>query len=187
MQSKEKVQIFEEELGLIFDPAIKEFTRLCLIAAPDYIFYDAPSSSSGKYHSVDELGGNGCVIHTKRVFAVAYRLCRGLSCENNRDSVLSACIIHDLVKQGFKKTGHTQRNHPDLAAQLVDLVQNATFILSENIYSMVRNCVGYHYGMWSTGKWKKDISNYTKEEYCVYISDYLASKRELHDLSKVGV
>ena len=71
MTPGEKENIFKNELGLIFNPAIKEFTRLCLIAAPDYIFYDAPSSSSGKYHSVDELGGNGCVIHTKRVFAVA--------------------------------------------------------------------------------------------------------------------
>jgi len=185
MTPGEKENIFKNELGLIFNPAIKEFTRLCLIAAPDYIFYDAPSSSSGKYHSVDELGGNGCVIHTKRVFAVANELCRGIGCENNKDAVLSSCVIHDLVKQGFKKTGHTQRNHPDLAAQLVDKVQQATFILSEAVYSMIRNCVGHHYGIWSTGKWKKDLKDYTPEELCVYMSDYLASKKELHSLREI--
>jgi len=185
MTPGEKENIYKKELGLIFNLEIKEFTRLCLIAAPDYIFYDAPSSSSGKYHSVDELSGNGCVIHTKRVFYVANELCRGIGCENNKDAVLSSCIIHDLVKQGFKKTGHTQRNHPDLAAQLVDKVQEATFILSEAMHSMIKNCVGYHYGIWSTGKWKKDLNDYTPEELCVYVSDYLASKKELHNLKEI--
>jgi len=185
MTPEEKTDVFKNELELIFDSSIKEFTRLCLIAAPDYIFYDAPSSSSGKYHSVDELGGNGCVIHTKRVFTVAFYLCRGLGCESNKDAVLSACIIHDLVKQGFKKTGHTQKNHPDLGAQLVDQVQQSTFILSDVVYSTIKNCVGHHYGIWSTGKWKKNLNDYTPEELCVYMSDYLASKKELHCLKEI--
>jgi len=177
VSNEEKVNTFAEEINLIYDGSVREFTRLCIIAAPDYFFTDCPASSSGKYHPVQELGPDGTILHTKKVFTLAYELCRGLGCEHNRDLILSACIIHDLRKQGLIKSGHTTKNHPDLAAQLVDEVQRDTQILPDDWYEAIRNMVGYHYGLWSSGKWLKDISEYTLEELCVYISDYVASKR----------
>jgi len=176
---EEKVKVFEAELDLIFDSSIKEFTRLCLVAAPDYFYLDCPASSSGKYHPIDELGPSGTILHTKKVFTVAYDLCRGLGCEENRDSILSACIIHDLRKQGLTQSGHTTKNHPKLAADLVQEVQDATCILKDKDYNIIRNSVGYHYGPWSVGEWKKHISEYAPEELCVYLSDYIASKKTL--------
>jgi HD domain len=174
---EEKVATFAEELELIFDDSIKEFTRLCVIAAPDYFFTDCPASSTGKFHPISELGPDGTMLHTKKVFTVAYELCRGLGCEHNRDEILSAAIIHDLRKQGLTKSGHTTKNHPDLAAQLVEEVQRDTMLLYDESFEMIRNMVGYHYGLWSTGKWIKDLDKYTKEELCLYLSDYIASKR----------
>jgi HD superfamily phosphohydrolase YqeK len=174
-----KVSIFKDELDLIFDARIKAFTELCLMLAPDYFFTDCPASSSGKYHALDELSWDGTIIHTKRVVTVAYDLCRGLGCESNRDAIVAACIIHDLRKQGLKKSGHTQKNHPDLAAQLVDEVQRDTNILEPDVYEVIRNGVGYHYGLWSQIKWKKPLADYTKEELCVYLSDYIASKKTI--------
>jgi hypothetical protein len=174
---EEKSGTFEGELNLIFDDNIKEFTRLCIIAAPSYYFTDCPASSSGKYHPISELGADGTILHTKKVFTLAYELCRGLGCEHNRDEILSACIIHDLRKQGLTKSGHTTKNHPDLAAKLVDEVQRDTMLLDEKSHHLIRNMVGYHYGLWSINPWKKDLSKYTPEEMCVYISDYVASKR----------
>ncbi len=173
----EKVQIFSKELNLIFDYSVKEFTRLCLIAAPDYVFTDCPASSTGKYHPISELGSDGTILHIKKVFTVAYELCRGLSCEDVRDEILSACIIHDLRKQGMTKSGHTTKNHPDLAAKLVHEVQDATQILSDKSYRMIKNSVGFHYGPWSAVPWKKPLSDYKSEELCVYMSDYIASKK----------
>ena len=108
--AEEKVATFEKELELIFDSSVKEFTKLCLITAPDYVFLDCPASSTGKFHPLTELGPDGTILHTKKVFTVAYELCRGLTCEENRDEILASCIIHDLVKQGWKKSGHTQKN-----------------------------------------------------------------------------
>lgn len=177
MSEEEKVNLFNKELGLIYDPIIKEFTRLCLLQSPDYVFLNCPASSSGRYHPLDELSGDGNLIHTKRVFTVAYDLCVGFGCQNNRDLILSACIIHDLVKQGRTKTGHTVKNHPALAAELTAQVQEATQLLDENAYNIVRNCVGYHYGLWSIAPWLKPIKEYTPEELCVYTSDYIASKK----------
>ncbi len=174
---EEKSATFEEELNLIFDDNIKEFTRLCVITAPDYFFTDCPASSTGKYHPISELGPDGTLLHTKKIFTLAYELCRGLGCEHNRDEILSACIIHDLRKQGLTKTGHTTKNHPDLASQLVDEVQRDTMLLSEESHQLIKKMVGYHYGLWSYGKWKKDLKEYSMEEFCVYIADYIVSKR----------
>jgi len=177
--SEHKVEVFKEELDLIFDKNVLDFTKICLMVAPDYFFTECPSSSSGRYHTVDELSWDGSIIHTKRVVTIAYDLCRGLACEKNRDAIISASIIHDLRKQGIKKSGHTQKNHPDLAAKLVEEVQRDTKILDDKTYNIIRNGVGYHYGPWSSGKWKKDLSKYTPEELCVYLSDYVASKKTL--------
>jgi hypothetical protein len=175
-----KSSVFADELLLIYNETIREFTRLCIVSAPDYFFTDCPASSTGKFHPIDELGADGTILHTKKVLTVAYQLCRGLNCENHRDEILAACLIHDLRKQGIKKTGHTARNHPALGADLVEEVQRATQMLSKESYQIIRSSVGYHYGPWSTGKWKKPLEEYTPEELSVYLSDYVASKREVH-------
>lgn len=174
---EEKSNYFKDELERIFDKKVREFTRLCIGQAPDYFFSDCPASSSGKYHPVSELAGDGTLIHTKKVFTVAYELCRGIGCEDKRDLILSACILHDLLKQGTEKSGHTVKNHPDLATKLISDVHDATKILSEESYQTIRDCVGFHYGPWSQDPWKKALAYYTPEELCVYISDYVASKR----------
>jgi len=180
VDEKTKSAVFADQLGLIYNETIREFTRLCICAAPDYFFIDCPASSSGKYHPIDELGADGTILHTKKVFTVAYQLGRGLECESSRDEILAACLIHDLRKQGMNKTGHTAKNHPSLAAKLVKEVQDATQMLSKKSYQIIRNACGYHYGPWSSKEWKKDLDKYTREELAVYLSDYIASKREIH-------
>lgn len=174
---EERLEIFRKELDLILDDRVRQFTELCLGEGPDYFFTDCPASSSGRYHPLDELSWDGTMIHTKKVFTTAYELCRGLGCEENRDEILSACIIHDLLKQGVKKTGHTTKNHPALAAELVERVQRDTQLLNKESYEIIRCCVGFHYGLWSTKPWLKKLEDYTPEELCVYLSDYIASKR----------
>ena len=175
----DKIKTFSSELDLIFNKDIKEFTKICLLMAPDYIFFDAAASTSGKYHPLDELCGFGTIIHTKRVVTVGYEMARGLGCDANRDLVISACIIHDLRKQGIEKSGHTVKWHPDLAAKLVEEVHRDTKIIANNDYNIIRNCVGYHYGPWSIKPWSKPLERYTSEELCVYLSDYVASKKSL--------
>jgi len=179
--AEEKVASFEAELEMIFNKTVREFTRLCIIHAPDYFFEDCPSSSSGKYHPLDEISSDGTIIHTRKVFAMACELVKGLDCEGNRDLVLAATIIHDLRKQGTGNgVGHTIKEHPDLAAKLVDEVQQATLILNDEQYIIIRNCVGFHYGPWSAEPWKKSIEEYTREELAVYLSDFVVSKRFIH-------
>jgi len=176
---EERVVMFKPELDLIFDAKIKEFTKFCLMLAPDYFFTDCPASSSGKYHPIDELGADGTLIHTKKVFTVAYALSRALYCEEHRDEILSACIIHDLCKQGMTRTGHTVKEHPELAAELVKKVQDDTQFLDQESFDIIHNSVFFHYGPWTVDKDRKDLKLFTPEELCVYLSDYIASKREI--------
>ncbi|MCK4454696.1 HD domain-containing protein, partial [Candidatus Parcubacteria bacterium] len=144
--AEEKVETFKAELDRIFDIKIREFTKLCVISAPDYFFLDCPASSTAKYHPIDELAHDGTIIHTKRVFTLVYELCRGLGVENRRDELCSASLIHDLLKQSYVKTGHTHKKHPQYAAELVDKVQKATMLLTDEEHQIIRNCVGFHYG-----------------------------------------
>lgn len=175
---EEKVGRFAPELRLIFDKKVREFTRLCVSQAPDYFFIDCPSSTTGKFHPLDELTADGVIIHTKKVFTMAYEMVKAMDCEQHRDLVCAAAIIHDLRKQGLKQTGFTDmKRHCDFAADLVTEVQEATQLLTVEQYTIIRNCVGYHLGPWSNEPWKKPMSEYTAEELTLFLSDFTVSKR----------
>lgn len=181
VQVEEKISTFKSELNRIFDKKIQEFTRLCLSQAPDYVFENCPSSSSGKYHPVDELCEDGTIIHTKKVFTLAYEMVKAMDCESNRDIILSACILHDIRKYGTENSGHTVKDHGSHAVALIDEVQDATQLLTKDQHRIIRNCVGYHYGPWTEDTaWKKKMTLYTPEELVVFLSDFTVSKRFIH-------
>jgi len=179
METRERLELFKEELSLIARKDIRDFTKAVLEAAPDYIFEDCPSSSSGKYHPIDEQGPDGNNLHVKKVFAVAYELSRGLDCEYHRDQICAAALLHDLLKQGKAKSGHTVRNHPKLAADLIAEVYKEKFKdkIDRDSVVIIYNAVRHHYGPWTEISERKPLVKYSPEELCVYVSDYIASKR----------
>lgn len=187
MDVKDRLDFFKEELDLIYNARAREFAKLCVATAPDYIFTDCPASSTGKHHPLNELSWDGTLVHTKKVFHVCYALSRALDIEANRDILLCGALIHDLVKRGWEE-GHpwTKSNHPQLAAELVDIVQKDTQLLTGDEYSTLRSCVFYHYGPWTSRQYKKPMSDFSLDELCVYISDYVASKKFL-DIRYKGV
>lgn len=177
MNIEERLELFKPELEAIVDDRLKEFAKLCLATAPEYIFTDCPASTTGKHHPLNEIGWDGTIIHTKKVFNLGYAISRALDIEDKRDLVLCACLIHDLVKKGWEGGQWTKKNHPQLGAELVDIVQRDTQLLSDDEYSTIRSCVFYHYGPWTTKASAKPMSDFSLEELCVYISDYVAAKR----------
>lgn len=179
MKLEERIATFKPELDVIYNSNVREFTKLCLAAAPDYFFEDCPASTTGKFHPLNEISHDGTIIHTKKVFNLAYTLSRGMGVEHNRDYILAGCIIHDLVKKGWKGSFYTQKNHPQLAAELVQRVQEETQLLDDKGYKIIYNSVFYHYGPWTTKAVAKSMDKYTLEELCLYLSDYTASKRFL--------
>lgn len=182
MDYKERLLTFKSELDLISIPIVKEFVEACIKASPDYVFEDCPSSSSGKYHPVEELGPDGTILHTKKVFALAYELSRALDCEHNRDLVCAAALLHDMAKQGIEKSGHTVKDHPQIMAKLIADVYKEKFTDKFNRESALIIYYGifYHYGPWTSNNVKKPLSQYTPEELCVYVADYVSSKRFVH-------
>jgi hypothetical protein len=182
MDYKDRLELFKDELDLISRPEVRAFTEACIKASPDYVFEDCPSSSSGAYHPVDELSGDGTVLHTKRVFALAYELSRGLDCEYHRDEICAAALLHDMAKQGLNRSGHTVKQHPQIMAKMVADVYKEKFQdkLNRESALIIYYCIAHHYGPWSGRDIKKPLSAYTPEELCVYISDYVASKRFVH-------
>lgn len=178
----DKTKVFEDELALIFRQDVKDFTVACINEAPDYVFYDCPSSSSGKYHPIEELGGDGTIIHTKKVFKLAYELTRALDCESRRDEVSAAALLHDLTKQGLKKAGHTIKEHPQIMARLIADVYKERFTdkLDRESAAIIYYCVYYHYGPWTDVQVRKDINKYSSMELSVFLADYIASRRFVH-------
>lgn len=181
MEISDRIDFFKQELDLIFNDRIREFTKLCIATAPDYIFTDCPASSTGKHHPLNELSWDGTLIHTKKVFHVCYALSRALDIEDRRDWVLAAAIIHDLVKRGWDDANArwTKKDHPMLAGEMVDRVQQETQLLELDEYETIRSCVFYHYGPWTLKQVAKPMTEFTLEELCVYMSDYIASKKFL--------
>jgi len=179
MELKDRIDLFKAELNLIVKKDVRDFTKAVLEAAPDYIFEDCPSSSSGRYHPIDELGSDGNNIHVRKVFAVAYELSRGLDCEHNRDEICAAALLHDIMKQGVERSGHTVRNHPQLAADLIAKVYKEKFKdkINRDSVIIIYNAIRYHYGPWTEKNVRKSLKEYSLEELCLYISDYVASKR----------
>jgi len=182
MNFKDRKKIFKNELDLIVNLAIREFVEECLRQAPDYVFVDCPSSSSGKYHPIEELGPDGTILHTKKVFALAYELSRGLDCEQYRDEICAAALLHDMAKQGMTRSGHTIKTHPQVMAKQVADVYKEKFTKKLDRESALKIYYGifYHYGPWSNGEAKKSLSDYEPWELVVYISDYVTSKRFVH-------
>lgn len=179
MELKERLELFKEELNLISNKKIKDFVKECINQSPDYIFWDCPSSSSGLYHPLDELAGDGTVLHTKKMFAVAYELSRGFDCEYHRDEICAAALLHDFAKQGLKKSGHTIREHPQVMAKFVADIYNDKFKdkLDKTSANIIYWAIFHHYGPWTEKSVRKSLKDYTLEELCVYTADYIVSKR----------
>jgi HD superfamily phosphohydrolase YqeK len=179
MDIKDRLEFFKDELALISNPIIREFVEECISQAPDYIFEDCPSSSSGKFHPVEELGPDGTLIHTKKVFALAYELSRGLDCEYHRDEICAAALLHDFEKQGKEKSGHTTKDHPQMMAATAANIYREKFRgrLERDSANIICSAIFYHYGPWTDQSVKKPLSSYTCEELAVYVADYVSSKR----------
>lgn len=182
MTFENRLKLFSTELQLIVNPIIREFTVECLKVAPDYVFEDCPSSSTGKYHPIEELGPDGTILHTRKVFALAYELSRGLDCEDFRDEICSAALLHDMAKQGLTRCGTTIREHPQIMAKLVHDVYDQFFVdrLDRMIFYRIYYGIYFHYGPWSANGVKKPMTEYKPWELCVYLADYVCSKRFIH-------
>jgi hypothetical protein len=158
------------EVSLLMDQDVEKATvRSFLKGCPDY-FWELASSSTGKYHAVDERGLHGNWIHTKRVFVAYLALSRtyleqGLITELEREAGKSAALIHDMLKYGWPSQNreHTASDHDIIGSDVSRYIGGA----SEATWSPIHA----HNGAWADGK-----NPETDFEQILHLADYTASK-----------
>lgn len=195
MKRTDVMFIFKNELDLIENEIIKEFTLETLCKLPNY-FFEIGASTSGKYHPSYALGYGGLVRHTKAAVKIADDL---LGLEQNKhlskykDVIISALILHDGMKCGeYDKVPvqdvRTNPNHPDICANFVEQWWTDTIdayitqvpfagVDWDSYQCIIADLIRSHMGQWdndgSLPKPKTDAQKF------VHLCDYLASRKYL--------
>lgn len=176
MDNKEKIVKFDKEISLIKNINVKNLVKEILKNADDW-FFTEPASSSGKYHPTFALEPGGLVMHTK---AVVYFLKEMLRSElydideYHQDMLYLSAIAHDIKKYGeTNNTGHTVKNHPQLASNYVEFINNKQQILPKKDIKYIQNCILRHMGVFG------DDKPITEDEKLLHMADLLASRREI--------
>ena len=177
MTDKEKVSKFNKEISYIKNSDVKKLTKEVLKNADDWFFIE-PASSSGKYHPEFALGPGGLVMHTKAVVYFLNELFRSEMYnidEYHQDLLYISAIAHDIKKYGeSSNTGHTVKNHPELASKYVDTINKEKGnILKNKDIDFIKDCINKHMGIWG------DVKPKNESEKILHIADLLASRREI--------
>lgn len=175
---EERLAFFADELNLIQNKEIRNFTEDMLSKLPNY-FFEIQASSTGKYHPTFAQGEQGLVRHTICAVNIAYDLVNRndmfASCKQYSDYIVSALILHDGCKSGRIKQQYTQHDHPIQVCNLIK--ENYQDKNSELICSLISS----HMGQWSTGRGSSVILPKPQNvlQSLVHLADYLASRRYL--------
>lgn len=176
------MQRLQAELNMIVDAGIRQFTEYVLRQAPAY-FWTVASSSTGKYHPPQSNGEGGLIRHTRAVVYFANKLCDVYSITGQeKDCVLSACLLHDIVKYGETKGQHTTKNH-DYVGGLFTLRHGRVFGLEEETLKAIAGCIAWHMGRWTDmngRKVKKEFpGDYTKGELITHLADVISAQKNV--------
>jgi len=99
-----------EELKKIESLQVRKFVETALNNA-DPKFWEAPASSSGKYHPYEDLGKGGLIRHIKKGILVIEQCARrAVFSEYESDLAMGAFLLHDIRKNGNvwgEKTDYT--------------------------------------------------------------------------------
>ena len=192
-----KNEIFKKELNYIDDTVLREFIAYCLENAPDY-FYTIPASSSGKYHPIQDLGEGGLIRHTKAVVQVAMDLIKSeqfkIGDNDEKDNIIAACILHDIIKNGFTDSGMTLVEHPLLASEFVEQMYRQWEGEEKDFIWWNKICIQFliksHMGIWNKDKEGNEVlplvGEYNPFGKLVHLADYIASRKYI-DMNQIGL
>lgn len=160
-----------------------------------FMLHYMPSSFTGKYHSKDEIGEEGLIIHTNKVCWFIVRMSEDYGWDQaTLDKMLIAALFHDSGKvlqtegesileyRGKKKNRYVKLTrkmtgrdtHPYLSLRLAEKYlekAGVDSLLIKEITSMVY-CHMSHWYPWYP-------LPFTYEEKMLALADYLASRQEL--------
>lgn len=156
-------------LKMITNKTIKKAVMKCLENAPAR-FWTAPASTSGNWHPLKATKRGGLIWHTARACKIFVQLRPTEAFELSAQEFeqgLAAIILHDIRKENIK-------THCQDAVKFI-----RKHIKKSNTMERVVDCVSRHMGPWSDGEGKGVFveTGYSHLEYCVYMADYLASRK----------
>lgn len=171
LDSKEELLRRLPEIDAIYDEDLRDLAiRAYMKGCPDY-FWERPSSSSGKYHSLDEIGKYGNWLHTKRVFAEYANISEswveaGIISPYEKEEGKVAALVHDMMKYGWpsERNSHTVNNHDLVVADVMKNIAGAP----ESIVGLV----AAHMGPWGEGPLPQ-----TRNELLLHTADKSAARR----------
>lgn len=172
-----------EELDSFENKKYKKMAVDILKSAPDY-FWNAPASSSGKYHPSYTVMQGGLIKHVKAATKILNHM---LSLEFTdiipseiKDCMRVAIIIHDCEKMKNGKGG-TLFEHPILIADKVRSYKGVYDDISDEEIEIVAEFCSKHMGEWNTSR-HSVVTLPTPdsfESYLVHLADYLASRKDI--------
>lgn len=175
--------IFKEYLDMIKKPGIRTLTSLVLdrIGRDNKYFFQAPASSSGKYHpECSRVKPGGLVRHTIRAVEIGKQLSRAMDfSETQTDIVLASLILHDIWKNKY------QTHASSAGVEINETIKANPSLIQQakpEEYAEIIKCVTYHMGPWTEKAHRKHMGDYTLTQLVVYLSDYLSSRPEIGTL-----
>lgn len=178
------MEYFSKELSWIKDDKIREQTeRILGVVAPE--FFQAPASSTGKYHPSYALGEGGLYRHTRAAVGIAKDMLelewiKNKIDDGRRDYILAAIILHDTCKSGICwDDKYTRHDHPLQAKQFIE--QNLEGEENKEFVNVVGRLIASHMGQWNICRWDKIRlpKPEQEDEFIVHLCDYLASRKYL--------
>lgn len=171
-----KSEIFANELNLIQNEDLRNFTKYYLDNYVPTYFWEIGASSSGKYHPTFAQGEGGLVRHTKAVVMFAQELLRmntyAYMNDMYKDYAIVACICHDTCKYGIENEMNKEQfaHHGTLAGDMMSVCYSAFFNGAE-MPDLLYLAVVAHMGQWS-----QDARPFTPIDRLVHMADYMASR-----------
>lgn len=151
LESETELERRLPEIMHIDDEELQQQTKDAFMEACPAYFWERPSSSSGKYHPVDERGKYGNWLHTKRVFI---QYCNLASVDLAMDRITkhqfecgkSAALLHDMMKYGWPSdnNSHTVDSH--------DVIASAVSKHMTRLPDEVTDMIHSHMSKWGEGR-----------------------------------
>lgn len=196
--SDERIGFTKQYVDKIKNPILKTLFEELILALPNY-WWTKPSSSTGKYHSKQQIGNQGLLKHSLIVFKIMEYLTSlectkqllmkdldeyGLYLDDYIDLLLISAFIHDAAKYGLESEEgyeYTTPTHPDLIYNFIYTECGVAYKRYEAELECICKLVASHHGQWNKDKRMEFQLPYPKTygEMLVHQCDYLGSRKDI--------
>lgn len=200
-QKKEFIKSYKDSIKC---STYKDIFEEIVLKLPDY-WWEVSSSSSGRYHSTQDIGLNGNLKHSIKVFKIMCYL-TDLECTKELlikdlldskqdhmnklyldeyiDILRIAAFIHDGVKYGINppKITHTVHEHPMLMGIFLANECGDLFGIYGPAFETMVHLIDCHHGEWNTSKHSNAVLSrpVTYGEMLLHQCDYLGSRQDIY-------